>query len=116
MLHLGLNNYERIKQAETVKSIVNSLNKEYILIGDLNSHVTSREVKTLSNGLRDTVIASDTNPNTFAYGLPEPNVRIDYILASDGFDVLSHQVINVNYSDHLPVLADVDIKIRENGK
>ncbi|MDI6601700.1 MAG: endonuclease/exonuclease/phosphatase family protein [Thermoanaerobacteraceae bacterium] len=114
--HLGLNNYERIKQAETVKSIVNSLNKEYILIGDLNSTYLSREVRTLSEGIKDTVKASSISANTFAYGSPEPNVRIDYIFTSNGFDILSHKVINVNYSDHMPVVADVIIKNRENGK
>lgn len=110
VLHLGLNKYERIKQSETIKSIVNSLNKEYILIGDMNSNDSSREVRILSNKARDTAEASSGNINTFAYGSAEPNVRIDYIFTSNGFDVLSHKVVNVDYSDHIPVVADVILK------
>lgn len=39
-----------------------------------------------------------------------PTLRIDYILASPAFSIKQFEVIHVPYSDHFPLISDVEFK------
>lgn len=100
--HLGLSKRERYLQ---MRKIVNTLKGEknpFLIMGDFNA--LEDEIKPLLKVTRD--IGAQSGP-TFPSDLPK--ARIDYILASK--DILDYEVevIPTDTSDHLPVLATLEI-------
>lgn len=119
--HLGLVDDERVDQTNKILENINP-EEPTILVGDFNSTPERADVQNiLNNGLDDLylnckergLLASDESSlkgYTFAYKSDVPNVRIDYIFATPKIKVSSFKVINTSASDHLPVLAEVEVK------
>ena len=103
--HWGLKDEERAEQGQfCVEKVLNSP-LPTLFCGDLNEEVSAKGVATLieQGGLED------TNPQgVFTFPSDTPNVRIDYILgrglACERFEVASSLA-----SDHLPLIADIQI-------
>lgn len=119
-------------RTESAKLIVKKIGEIFgetptVLTGDFNVRETSDAYEVLAgkqeaNGttsiLKDARYASKTGhqgpTSTFTnweeYGPPE--TKIDFIFVQNGFEVLSHKVLDDRYdnrfpSDHLPVLAEI---------
>ncbi len=92
-----------------------------VITGDLNFKPESKGYKILTGGRRNYLFDAQTikeNPNItfndFGKSLEEGN-KIDYIFIKNNVEVIKHQIITDTFdgrypSDHMPVLAEVDIK------
>lgn len=104
--HLGLNGQERLAQAE---AIVAGLGENpVILAGDMNENLTAPALQRFTARLQDTLVnRTDATPGTVPAATPRR--RIDYILASDGFETVSSAIVFNDTtkvaSDHLPCVA-----------
>ncbi len=97
----------RMAQVKEINNYFNSVNKPVILGGDFNFIPQSMHYEELNNSWKDVaVIHGDTRP-TISY--ENPTRRIDYLFLSKNaeWEVLDLQVIDENYSDHLPVVATI---------
>ena len=100
-----------------------------IVTGDLNASPTSTAYSTLTSGaldgglapLRDGYVVSQQGhygPTTSSNGFKEiGGNRIDYVLVSPGIEVLKHGILSDRWdlrfpSDHLPVLASLEMRCR----
>jgi endonuclease/exonuclease/phosphatase family metal-dependent hydrolase len=105
------------KKVEAKKFIdVITPNKEsFILTGDFNATPDSELIKELDSLL--VAVGPDYSNATWTtkpfelHGFSAKTLdwRLDYIFASRDIKVLTSKVIDTNYSDHLPVLAEVEI-------
>ena len=107
--HLGLEAGERVRHASEVLVALAHF-PWVILCGDLNERPSGSVVRILSERLKD---ACSSGPATYPAGAP--TARIDYILVTPALRVNSCEVIPLDLSDHLPVLADIDVDPYASG-
>jgi len=104
--HLGLSQEEREKQIGEIGRLVGNCGN-FILAGDFNMYLDEPGI--LGGRFRDcTVTENDRCRVTFEKdGLSE---RIDYIFASENFEVKEYNVIKADASDHYPVICVLEMK------
>lgn len=105
--HLGLTILERERQVqEILQKVKLNSGRPIILAGDANA--SAHELEPLFARLQDTVAIQEVKmAGTFP--VSEPKKRIDYILCSRHFTVLQQVCPKVDYSDHLPVIATLEL-------
>ncbi len=93
---------KRSEQVFKVKGHADACPYPYIISGDFNDTPTSFAVNQMSKGLKNAF-----REKGFGLGRTEngnfPNYQIDYIMASQQFDVLNYNIIEKKLSDHYPV-------------
>lgn len=105
--HLGLKQVERINQVEKIIEIISANQKPAILVGDFNDVPQSKEVRMLTTVL-DEVTSKVGGINTFpADGSVE---QLDYVFISSDWQIVSVHPIYSQASDHLAVLAVLNLK------
>lgn len=100
----GANSVLRAKQADTIALAMAAVKGRRIVCGDFNDTPISYVYRTMARGLKDAFsVCGRGYSSTFRgfYNL----LRIDYVLNSEGLEALSYDVIDVDYSDHRPVLV-----------
>ncbi len=104
--HWGLDETERMQQAEALADIVRAAPHPLVVCGDLNESADKPAVRRLLTltGLTD----ADAMQNRATFVADNPNVRIDYALYSPDLRARYVEVVESLASDHLPVLADLD--------
>ena len=75
-----------------------------IICGDFNSTQFSSTYKILKDPKKDTFIEAGCGLGT-TYSLKGYPLRLDFIFANNGFNVIAHKNFDINLSDHEPVLA-----------
>lgn len=107
---------QRTEQAQAIADHIATLDIPVIVLGDLNSESDSGEIDSLlgpESGLVDVweVAGEGAGETIFDGAHGEPTARIDYILVSQHFTVLSAEVIDNDgsrmASDHFPIVADL---------
>lgn len=105
----------RKKEANILFDIIRTKNKNYIFTGDLNTAQDSYIVNKLGK------ILQPAGPNyykktwttkPFEYlGFKEDKLRwrLDYVFASHDIKVVNSKIIKTKCSDHLPILAEIEI-------
>ncbi|MEO6684840.1 MAG: endonuclease/exonuclease/phosphatase family protein [Dyadobacter sp.] len=104
--HLGLNEPNRLLQAETIMEHFGKEKLPMILAGDFNAEPESKVI----NYFDKYFTRSCTENCQHTIPVVNPEKTIDYIMSKPlgTFRVLSHKVIDEKYaSDHLPVLAEL---------
>lgn len=99
----------RDHQARELVNHIKVLDKPLIIAGDLNAQPTHNAIKILQGQL--TYACASNCPLTFP--AVNPNRTIDYILLNkpEKFTVKDYRVVNETYaSDHLPVMATIELK------
>jgi endonuclease/exonuclease/phosphatase family metal-dependent hydrolase len=74
------------------------------LCTDLNNTQFSKTYKTLSKGRKDTFVTAGKGLGQTFYFSSFP-LRIDFIFVAEYFKVNSFEVIEINYSDHYPIMT-----------
>lgn len=101
---------ERIKQSKSIVNFAASLNLPVLLCGDFNLMFDTQSVALLEesyqNLIRDYKIQS-----TRSYLYAKSERYADYIFVPKNLNVCSFQVYDTDVSDHLPLLAVVEIKV-----
>lgn len=105
------------KEQETAKlvDILKTKKEKFIITGDFNAGPDSPTVQSVGSVLKN--IGPDFNHKTwttkpFSYdGFEEAelNWRLDYIFATKDVKTISAEVLKTEYSDHLPILAEVEV-------
>jgi endonuclease/exonuclease/phosphatase (EEP) superfamily protein YafD len=105
----------KTQETDTLVDIISSHKSSYIFTGDLNavpgSYTINRIAKYLKNAGPDITQATWTT-KPFSYDNFEETElkwRLDYIFATDDIKVTSTEILNTNYSDHLPILAKFEL-------
>lgn len=102
--HLGLSRGERMDHIRRI--ILPALGTgPVVLAGDFNSRPESPEVILLGQHLHDSLppVGFPTFPADF------PRDRIDYVMYSRGFELVSAEVVQQQASDHHPLLVSIKI-------
>lgn len=106
-VHLGLTGDERVAQAgELVDALASG--EKVVIAGDLNEGPDGLAVKVITARFRD-AWAEAGSSNGFTFPAQEPSARIDYVFVSEGIRVVSASVRPDVASDHLAVVADLEI-------
>lgn len=110
---------QRELQAQEIVEITGENRRPAVVVGDLNAQPGAPELQDLFSAFTDTFAALEQdNAYTFAPdGAPveEASLRIDYVLASEGVRPQAAHVVRTSASDHLPIVADLEIPRSPNG-
>ena len=79
-----------------------------IVCGDFNDVPSSYTYFTAKGNLQDAFLKKGIGFGR-TFRLISPTLRIDYILADKKFEVTGFNKIEVNYSDHYPIIADFEM-------
>lgn len=98
----------RPKQVDQVFSDIENCPVEAFVCGDFNDNPMSYSYFRMTRGRKDAFVeAGEGFGATFARLWPM--LRIDYILIPDRFRTVSHKTPRVGFSDHYPVVSDVEL-------
>jgi endonuclease/exonuclease/phosphatase family metal-dependent hydrolase len=107
LVHLSLKYRHRHHQMHHLLSLVKNARKPVIVAGDFNTFMGDYEIGMFcaATGL--------SNANT--QGLPswpsrQPRRQLDFILHGPGIEVTGFELPQVEYSDHLPLVCDFEIR------
>ncbi len=98
----------RSQQVKTVADQIANSPYPVIVCGDFNDTPQSFSYHLLSRGLKDSFREKGRGFGT-TYAGNIPALRIDYILVDPRFDVLETQIPRVPYSDHYPVISNLEL-------
>lgn len=98
----------RAAQAEVLNRKIKESPHPVIVCGDFNDVPNSYTYFKVKGSLQDAFLKKGSGFGRTLRML-SPTLRIDYILADKKFKVTQCNVINVPYSDHNPVVADLDL-------
>jgi endonuclease/exonuclease/phosphatase family metal-dependent hydrolase len=106
---------QRLDEAEKLFEVVKSKHEKFILTGDMNAKPDSEVIKKLE----EMFIHADPNTDRptwttkpFSYQGFEANSRdwrLDYIFATEDINVVTNKIIDTQYSDHLPILTEIQL-------
>ena len=105
----------RNKEADRLIQEISSNKNKFILAGDLNSTPSSNTIKKLEKRLKSagpehTENSFSTKPFALAgfevWGL---DWRLDYVFTTRDIKVISSKIVKTKYSDHLPIIAEIEI-------
>jgi len=100
---------KRAEQVAKVKEHASQCPYPYIIAGDFNDTPASYAVNQMSKGLKNAFHEKGFGLGR-TYNGDFPNYQIDYIMATNQFDVSSYTVTEKKLSDHFPVCADLLLK------
>ena len=105
IVHLALGRRARLRQINYISAMVRR-HENVVIMGDLNFRSESGEMAHLlrRSGLREPIHGLHTFPSW------RPHRNIDHILVSPSLQVRKAEVIECQYSDHLPVAAQVSLR------
>ena len=96
----------RFDQAKIIREKVNESPYPVILCADFNDVPNSRTYFTIKGNMQDAFLKKGSFVGrTFRY--ISPTLRIDYILSDPIFKVTQYSVPHVKFSDHFPVITDL---------
>ena len=102
---------ETLRQAREIAEYLQGLNTPFIMGGDMNTTPDKEVIKIIStaanNLMADSGILRTTHPKVHKVAYKE--LLVDYIFASKEFKRISVKAPEVLISDHLPVIAELEI-------
>lgn len=98
----------RASQAEVTGKRIKESPHPVIICGDFNDVPNSYTYFTVKGNLQDAFLKKGSGLGR-TLRMISPTLRIDYILVDKRFDVAQCKVLNVPYSDHNPVVADLTL-------
>ncbi len=105
--HLGLDVDERQSQFNTILDYIDIYEDDMVLVGDFNVVDSDSNVVKIQQRLNDvgekTIHRYKNTLNIF-----RNEYRIDYIFTSKIMKIKKYKVEKVQYSDHFPVIVDID--------
>jgi endonuclease/exonuclease/phosphatase family metal-dependent hydrolase len=95
---------KRVDQVKKVKAHMDSCPYPIISAGDLNDTPQSFSYKILAKATKDSFVEQGSGIGK-TYRGDIPSLKIDYIFADREMRVISHQIMDWNYSDHKPITS-----------
>jgi len=102
----------RVFEAEQLLAGLKDVKGPLIVVGDFNDVPTGGAYKLMNEQFADARIESGASDQGLSYPADKPVKRIDYILSrrTDRFRSKKAWTVNTLASDHVPVVADLEIK------
>jgi endonuclease/exonuclease/phosphatase family metal-dependent hydrolase len=100
---------QRALQIKEINDIANKKEGPIIFVGDFNATPESAELLKMTAQYKDVFSELGQN-NNFTFPANKPDSRIDYIFTSEDVKIRTGEVINTNFSDHLPITAELVLK------
>lgn len=101
----------RLAQVEKINEVFEEIDQPAILVGDLNFVPDSEPYQTLEKMWVDMAKSAGATDPTISY--ENPTRRIDYMFGLkkifSKIEIVDIEVLNVGYSDHMPVVATIRI-------
>jgi endonuclease/exonuclease/phosphatase family metal-dependent hydrolase len=110
--HLDYQNDDgRLFEAEQLLAALKEVKEPLIVVGDFNDLPTGQTYQLLRNTFADAWIEGRGSGEGFSYPADKPTKRIDYIFARQGDGIRTKRVwvVTTLASDHIPVVADLEI-------
>jgi len=106
LVHLSLKYRHRHLQLRHLYDLIQEIRKPVIVAGDFNTFWGENEIYLFRRaaGLQSANV--DCVPT---YPSRAPRKELDFILFQDGIKVTNFEVLQVRYSDHLPLVCDFEI-------
>ena len=98
----------RPKQVDKVFMHIENCPVEAFVCGDFNDNPMSYTYYRLRKGRKDSFVESGDGFGA-TYAFLWPLLRIDYVLVPDRFDTFACRIPRVAYSDHYPVIAEIEL-------
>ncbi len=98
------------KEVNKLIDIIKNKTK-YIFTGDLNTIKTSKYINEISKyyNYHETTNTWTTKPFSYnGFVANELDYKLDYIFTSNDINMQSIKVIDTKYSDHLPILCEIE--------
>ncbi|MGX1929415.1 endonuclease/exonuclease/phosphatase family protein [Flagellimonas sp. 2504JD4-2] len=99
-------------QAMLIRDNMRQNHHKKILVGDFNNTQYSNIYRTIRGDMQDTYLEKG-NGFGRTYNLLGFPIRIDYIMADEDFEVISHKNFDEKLSDHYPIMATLRLKSEE---
>ncbi|AOT72957.1 hypothetical protein Gferi_02305 [Geosporobacter ferrireducens] len=106
--HLGLNREERKKQMQAIDQFIRFLGNRVILVGDFNTTDSNIDFFNFKKYLIDTAEVFE-NQYQHTYDGFVFKSRIDYIFTTQDFRTMYYEVLDMDISDHFPVIAQLEL-------
>ncbi|WP_321368934.1 endonuclease/exonuclease/phosphatase family protein [uncultured Desulfuromusa sp.] len=108
LVHLALGSRVRHRQLGELYDLVKTTQKPCLVTGDFNALWGEHEINLF--------LAATGLQNANSEGLPtypshNPRRHLDFILHSQEIDVQDFKVLPVQFSDHLPLVIDFDVRV-----
>ena len=102
----------RLFEAEQLLHLLENVDGPTIVVGDFNDEPAGSAYKLMLTGFDDAWIRSKAKGEGLSYPADRPVKRIDYIFArtSDRIKIKKSWVVSTLASDHLPVMAELELK------
>src|SRR3989344_468874 len=102
---------ETLRQAQLVADYLKKINEPFILGGDLNNIPESKTVGLISSVANNLMTGSQVEQTTHSkiHKIAPKGYLVDYIFTSPHFKLKSLRVPEVLVSDHLPVVAEIEL-------
>ena len=102
----------RVFETEQMLKFLEDVKGPLIVVGDFNDEPGGNAHKLMLTGFEDTWIVSKIKEQGLSYPADKPVKRIDYIFTrrSDRLGVKRPRIITTLASDHLPLVADIQIR------
>ena len=102
----------RLYEARQLLAALPASDAPVIVAGDFNDEPTGSSYKLMLKDFVDAWAASGAAGDGLAYPADKPSKRIDYLFLGGGFKVKSARVVPTLASDHLPLVAELEIERR----
>lgn len=99
----------RRDQAIDIRAHQRSTTHPFLIAGDFNDVPLSAVYTNISAGLKDSFIEKGMGSGSTMSGII-PGLRIDYILTSQDWEVMDHDIVKDTYSDHYLVTARLELR------
>lgn len=104
VVHLALSKRARRLQMAYLAGLIRD-NQHVVVMGDLNCASDSRDM----HWFRGMTGLEETPPGLHTYPSWQPNRQLDHILLSRGLSATRMVVLRDRYSDHLPIVLELDL-------
>lgn len=101
----------RLFETEQLLKFLDDVKNPLVLVGDLNDEPVGTAYKLMLSKFEDSWLAGRVKGDGLSYPADKPSKRIDYIFIRKGDGVRAKKVwvANTLASDHVPVIADLEI-------
>ena len=100
----------RLFEAEQMLKYLDDVKGPLIVVADLNDVPSGSSYKLMRAHFEDAWLASRANGDGFSYPADKPAKRIDHIFCGRGVRAKKAWVVETLASDHIPVVAELEIK------
>ena len=108
-------NNDKLEEVKILNDFFEKNKDNFIFTADLNLNPNSKSIKLIEKNLKHcgpdySKPTWTTKPFDFM-GFKEDKLRwrLDYVFASGDVNVISSEILNTDYSDHLPILVEIEV-------